>query len=85
MIFDYAAVMSFAMITVFTVVEATKMGIRGEGNIVISSLLFAIFCLVWFAHRQNIFRLLVGKENKVNFRASFAKHKKKKQQKIEYQ
>ena len=83
LIFDYAAVMSFAMITVFTVVEATQMGIRGEGNIVISCLLFAIFCLVWFAHRQNIFRLLVGKENKVNFRASFAKHKKKKQLKQE--
>ena len=83
LIFDYAAVMSFAMITVFTIVEATRMGIRGEGNIVISGLLFTIFCLVWFAHRQNIFRLLVGKENKVNFRASFAKHKKKKQQKIE--
>lgn len=79
LIFDYAALMSFSMITVFTVVEAYNVGLRGEGNIVISALLFVIFCLVWFAHRQNIFRLLVGKENKVNLRASLAKYRKKKE------
>ena len=29
-------------------------------------LLFGIFFLIWFMHRQNFFRLLIGKENKVN-------------------
>lgn len=78
LVFDYASLLSFGMITVFTIYEAYSLGVMtGESNLVISGLLFAIFCLMWFAHRQNIFRLLVGKENRVNFRASFGKMKKK--------
>lgn len=69
LLFDYASLVSFLMVTLFTIVEAYTLGIlNGSGNIVLSLLLFAIFCLVFFAHRQNIFRLLIGKENKINFR-----------------
>lgn len=87
LVFDYASLLSFCMITVFTVYESYSLGLMtGQSNIVISCLLFAIFCLVWFAHRKNIFRLLIGKENKVNFRQKFTKIKfksKSKQQKEE--
>ena len=39
----------------------------------ISLLLFAIFILTWFAHRKNIYRLLMGVENKTNLRPAVAK------------
>lgn len=78
LIFDYASLLSFLMITTFTIYEASTLGlIGGEGNIVLSCLLFAIFCLVFFAHRQNIFRLLVGKENGINFKGKLKDFKDK--------
>lgn len=62
LIFKYGAIASFILITVLTVVE----GFRFRGNLIICLLLFGIFFLIWFMHRQNFFRLLIGKENKVN-------------------
>ena len=83
-LFDYASFVSFLMVTLFTIFEAYSLGIlNGGGNIVISCLLFAIFCLVWFAHRQNIFRLLTGKENRINFREKLHNIGKKKQSKTQ--
>ena len=52
-----------------------------EIALVIKCLLFVLFFLCWFMHRQNIFRMLVGKENKVNLRKSLAKLGKKKEKK----
>lgn len=76
LIFDYASLLSFCMLTAFTIYEAYVLGLlSGNGNIVLSCLLFAIFCLVWFAHRKNIFRLLVGKENSINFKSKIKKIK----------
>ena len=84
LVFHYASLLSFLMITTFTIYEAYSLGIvTGGGNIVISLLLFAIFCLVFYAHRKNIFRLLVGKENKVILTKSFKKLKEKKLSKEE--
>ncbi|MBQ3213825.1 MAG: glycerol-3-phosphate acyltransferase [Clostridia bacterium] len=78
LVFDYASLLSFTMITIFTVYEAYSLGLMsGNGNIVISCLLFAIFFLVFFAHRKNIFRLLVGKENGVNFKGKLKEFKEK--------
>lgn len=78
LIFDYASLLSFTMITVFTIYESYALGIMsGQSNIVISCLLFTIFCLVFFAHRKNIFRLLVGKENGVNFKGKLKDFKNK--------
>ena len=77
LIFDYASLLSFTVLTVFTIYEAYSLGLMsGQGNIVLSILLFAIFFLVWFAHRQNIFRLLVGRENRVNFKGKLLGRKK---------
>ncbi|MBQ3493790.1 MAG: glycerol-3-phosphate 1-O-acyltransferase PlsY, partial [Clostridia bacterium] len=63
LIFDYGAMASFLFITALTVIE----GYKFKGNLPIAILLFIAYFLVWFMHRQNIFRLLIGKENKVNF------------------
>ena len=79
LIFEYASLFSFIMVTCFTIYEAYTLGIiSGNGNIVISCLLFVIFCLVFYGHRQNIFRLLVGKENRVSLKGSIKKIKEKK-------
>lgn len=79
LVFDYASLLSFTMLTIFTVYEAYSLGLMsGNGNIVISVLLFAIFFLVFFAHRKNIFRLLVGKENGINFKGKLKEFKEKK-------
>lgn len=73
LIFDYGAMASFIFITSLTVVEAYKF----RGDIRICSLLFILFFLTWFMHRQNIFRLLIGKENKVNLIGAIKKLKAK--------
>jgi len=79
-IFDYAAVGSFILITVITLVEAYRINVAGydlTSELVLKSLLFVLFFLTWFMHRQNIFRMLLGKENKVNLLNSLKKLGKK--------
>ncbi len=80
LVFKYGAIASFILITVMTIIE----GYKFRGNIVICMLLFGIFFLIWFMHRQNFFRLLIGKENKVNlFKKKKDKIKLNKQEKKE--
>ncbi|MDY2696263.1 MAG: glycerol-3-phosphate acyltransferase [Eubacteriales bacterium] len=80
LVFQYGAIASFIFITILTMIE----GNRFRGNIVICLLLFGIFFLIWFMHRQNFFRLLIGKENKVNlFKKNKNKVKLNKQEKKE--
>ena len=71
LMFKYGALTSFIFITILTVIE----GYKFSGDVVICLLLFAIFFLSWFMHRQNFFRLLIGKENQVNL---FKRNKKPK-------
>ncbi len=73
-IFDYAAIASFIFTTALTILEA----FRFRGNMTIALLLFILFFLTWFMHRQNIFRMLIGKENKVNLMGHLKKLGKKK-------
>lgn len=81
-IFDYAAVASFIFISIVTFIEALKY--TGENkNLIVTILLFCMFCLTWFMHRQNIFRLLVGKENKANLKRALKKLYSKKEIKAE--
>ena len=83
-IFDYASFGSFILITAMTIMEAIRVTAAGyafEIALVIKCLLFVLFFLCWFMHRQNIFRLLVGKENKINLRSKLAKLGKKKEKK----
>lgn len=79
LLFDYASMMSFCIVTIFTLYEAYSLGlITGQGNLTLSFLLFAIFFLIIYAHRRNIFSLLTGKENRLNFKKSFSKHSSRK-------
>lgn len=78
-VFDYAAVGSFIFITVLTFFEALKT----KGNLVVIILLFFMYFLTWFMHRKNIFRLLVGTENKANLKKALRKLYTKKEIKAE--
>lgn len=81
-IFDYASIGSFILITVMTLMESFRITSAGYDftiALILKFILFTMFFLCWFMHRQNIFRLLVGKENKVNLRKAMAKLGKKKQ------
>ena len=80
--FDYGSVASLTVVSALTIIQ----GIKNYGNLTISLLLFAMFILTLFAHRQNIFRLLVGKENKANLQKSIKKkfNKQKSEIKQEY-
>ncbi|MBR2052548.1 MAG: glycerol-3-phosphate acyltransferase [Clostridia bacterium] len=79
-IFDYASFGSFLLITAMTMLEAfriTAMDYAFEIALVLRLILFVMFFLCFFMHRKNIFRLLMGKENKVNLKKAMAKLGKK--------
>ncbi len=89
--FDYGSVASLFIIAFMTIVQGTIYGKYYADDkttlLVINILLFAIFFVIWFAHRSNIVRLLLGKENKANLQKSFKSKlssKKKEEVKIEY-
>ena len=71
--FDYGAVASFLFITILTVFEALKYNSVPEMTV----LLFILFFLTWFMHRENIARLLWGKERKVNLAKALKKKRPK--------
>lgn len=76
--FDYGAIASFLFITILTVLQALKY----NSNVEMTVLLFILFFLTWFMHRQNIARLLWGKERGANLAKAFkkkTKHKEKKE------
>ncbi len=75
-LFEYGAVVSILCVTCLTVIEGIRLRtvVSSLHIHIISLILFAIFLLTWYAHRKNISRLLLGKENK----ASLIKKTKKK-------
>lgn len=73
-IFDYGAIASFLFITALTLYE----GYRFHSNLTISILLLVVYFLIFYMHRKNITRLLIGKENKVNLKDKLKKIGKKK-------
>ena len=79
LVFDYAAVASFIFLTVLTFVESQKF----TGEFWITFLLFCLYFMTVYAHRGNFYRLLVGKENKVNLKKSLKKLYTRKQIKAE--
>ena len=87
--FDYVSVASLFIIAFMSGLQGYLYS-RPEyyGNyaptlITLNTLIFAIFFLIWFAHRKNIARLLLGKENKANLQKSMRKQISQ-QQKEEY-
>ncbi len=81
-IFDYGSLASLTVISALIIIE----GLKNYGNLIISILLMTIYILVLVAHRSNIRKLLVGKENKANLQKSIKKHfnKQKSVAKTEY-
>jgi glycerol-3-phosphate acyltransferase PlsY len=75
-IFEYGSVVSFLLMTSLTVIEGIriKMNLPDTERKVVCLILFVLFLFTWYAHRKNIERLLLGKENK----ASIIKKTKKK-------
>lgn len=70
--FDYGAIASFLFITILTTLEAIKY----HANPQILSLLLLLVILSIIMHRENIKRLLLGKEKKVNLAKWFKKKPK---------
>lgn len=72
-LFEYMSPVSLLAISSLVCIEA----VRNEGSILIISMLFIIFALTWWAHRANIVRLFIGKENKTSLKGSIKKLKEK--------
>lgn len=79
--FEYGSVASFLCVTALTVYEGVRLKhiLEVGDSRIICLLLYLIFIVTWWAHRGNIQRLLVGRENKVSLIKSTKK--KIKQQK----
>ena len=73
--FEYVSVASLLLVTAMSIVEVYKIpdGLPSGVSLTIRVLIFVLFTLVWFAHRQNIQRLLIGKENKANLKKALKK------------
>ena len=72
----YVSLASLILVTVGVVAQNLMLP---EPNITISLLTFAIFVLTWFAHRKNIERLIIGKENETNIKVKIKRDQKKQQ------
>ena len=90
--FDYGSVASLVIISFMSIIQGYQNNLTYSEDLntllVLNLLIFAIFVLVWIAHRKNIVSLLVGKENKANLQKSFKNKlskQKKEEAKTEYQ
>jgi len=74
-IFEYGSVVSFLCISGLSVIEGLRIKeiLSVSDRKIVSLILFGIFLFTFYAHRKNIERLLLGKENK----AHLLKKKKK--------
>ena len=61
LLFEFGSVASLFIIAGCVCIESYK----NQGNLAVLILLYVIFLLIWWAHRQNIYKLLIGKENRV--------------------
>ena len=83
--FEYGSVASFLCVTALTVYEGIRIKnlLPQPDSMVVCLILYAIFLITWFAHRGNIQRLLVGRENKVSLTKSAKKKIKQEKSKID--
>lgn len=78
-IFEYGSFVSLFCSAALSIIE----GFRAKAILsvidarVVCAILFAIFLLMWYAHRNNIERLLLGKESKASLRKKNKKIVKK--------
>ena len=74
LITQYGSLASLLFVTVLTVEQGVIYG-GAPANVAIIIMLFAIWALVWFCHRTNIVRAVLGKEHRSNLMNSFKKIK----------
>ncbi|MCL2621632.1 MAG: glycerol-3-phosphate acyltransferase [Firmicutes bacterium] len=72
---EYGFIGTFIFVT--TLIVAEGLNPLNHGNIAVCMLLFAMFFLIWFSHRTNIARILIGKENKVTLFKGLKKGKER--------
>ena len=79
-IFEYGSVVSFICISSLSVIEGIRIReiLNTTDRKIVCLILYSIFLFTWYAHRKNIERLLLGKENKAHL---IKKTKKKLQSK----
>lgn len=71
LLFEYGSVGNLAMITIMCCVEGYRYNINYSPDIYLFLLCILILCicfLTWFAHRGNLYRLMMGKEHKTRLR-----------------
>ena len=61
-IFKYGSACNLIYLTVLTI----EQGLLYHDVLAVSILLFAMWALVWYSHRENLSRLISGKEHKTN-------------------
>lgn len=74
LITKYGSLASMLFVTILTVEQGIEYGATAE-NVAIIVMLFAIWALVWFCHRANIVRAILGKEHRSDILKSFKKIK----------
>ena len=73
--FEYVSVASLLVVTAMSIVEVYKIPDDATQGVALTIrlIIFVMFTLVWFAHRANIQRLLIGRENKANLKKALKK------------
>lgn len=82
-LFEYSSVGNLIMITLMCCIEGYKFNITYTANIyllILCFILLSICFLTWFAHRNNLYRLMMGKEHKTRL-ADILKPKRRKRKK----
>lgn len=79
LITKYGSLASLLFVTILTVEQGFVYGATGD-NVAIIIMLFAIWALVWFCHRANIVRAVLGKEHRSDILKSFHKIKTSKEE-----
>lgn len=78
-VFEYGAMMSFMFVTVMIIWQSLQ--IVNSSNLTICLFMFAYYFLMWYVHRANIYRLLLGRENQTKLLKKFKKRLAKDRQK----
>ena len=82
LLFKYLSIASLLMATVFVLYQNI---VLPEPNLAIALLTFGIWVLTWWAHRSNIERLMLGKENPTNIGKKIQKDQVQQQKRDEHQ
>lgn len=78
-VFEYGAVMSLLFMTIMIIIQALQT--IPHKDLTVCLLLFVYYFLMWYTHRTNINRLLLGRENQTKLLKKFQRRLAKDRQK----